>query len=412
MTKLITLAVVAALVLSVPVFAAENLQFGGSGEFRGIYLFQDSSPDTQFAQSEIYLWASADLADNVMVKINLKYQNNFGTTPSGIGTGDVTGGNVRMQEAYLKLGKIWDSQISAVVGRWVAEKSSEGITLAQNRSSLVPVYGEGFMIPNNIAYDGIRVTWDSDPTWIDALWYKNSEGVTSANDDNTLYGIYASTKAFENWIFDGYFLYNDNQNGVPGGTIETLILGGRAEGKITAVEGLSYKGELAYTHAHVTGPGDEPDGFGGYAGINYDFANMENNPSARLNFYYLEQNFIQPYGHVDQDDLGESGYGRIVDFDSNLTNGGYFFNVGGTIKPAEKWSVDADYYHYNTIPGNSVFGHELDLRLSYQYSENVAAEVIGGYYVSPGTPTGLAKAISLGLPDDAYLIKGGIKVSF
>lgn len=412
MKKMLTLAVLAALVISVPVFAAENLQFGGQAEFRGISIFQDNGPDSKFAQSEIYLWASADLADNVMAKINIKYQNNFGSTPSGLGTGDITAGNLRLQEGYVKLGKVWDTPVTVLIGRWINEKASEGITSAQNRNNMVPSYGEGFIIPNNGAVDGIRASYDADPNCLDLLWYKNVEANQVLNDDNTLYGIYACTRAIENNTFDAYVLYNDNQAGVPNGTIETLIFGGRAEGKVTPVDGLGYKAELAYSHAHVTGPGDEPDGFGGYAGVNYTFANMQYNPSARLNFYYLENNFTQPYGHVDQDDLGEQGYGRIVDFDSQLTNGGYFFNLGATIKPADKWSVDADYYHYNTIPGNSVFGHEVDLRLSYQYSENVAAEVIGGYYVAPGTPTGLAKSISLGLPDNAYLIKGGIKVSF
>ena len=62
--------------------------------------------------------------------------------------------------------------------------------------------------------------------------------------------------------------------------------------------------------------------------------------------------------------------------------------------------------------GNSVLGHEVDLRLSYQYSENVAAELIGGYFLAPGNPTGLASSIGLGFPGDAFLVKGGLKVTF
>ena len=87
MKKVLTMIAVVAVVFafSVPTFAAtENLNFGGQAEFDGVYLFKDKAADTHFAQSEIYLWASADLADNVMAKINIKYKNLFGGTPSGI----------------------------------------------------------------------------------------------------------------------------------------------------------------------------------------------------------------------------------------------------------------------------------------------------------------------------------------
>ena len=417
MKKLLILVAVAVLVTSIPAFAAENLNFGASIQLDGTYIFRDNAPDAHFSQSEIYLWASADLADNVMAKINLKYRNVFGGNPSGIADSN-TNGNVNLQEGYVKLGKIWDSQVSAQIGRMVNEKDSEAITSAQNRSNKVPIYGEGFVLPNNNPVDGAKVTYDGDVWWVDALWFKNTKGLITADNDNTLYGAYGQYKGIENQTIDAYVLWNDNgSNPEP----QTLIVGGRSEGKVTSVDGLSYKGEIAYSHTHDNNPGNEPDGFGGYAGVDYTFSNMQYNPSARLNFYYLEHNFTQPYGHVDQDDVGEEGYGRIIDAASGLnsvTNGAaggrgfYFFNLGATIKPADKWSVDADYYHYNNSWGNSVLGHEVDLRLNYQYSENVAAEVIGGYYIAPGTPSGLANATLLGLPDNAYLIKGGIKVSF
>lgn len=424
---MLTLVAVAALVLTIsaPLFAAtENLSFGGQAEFRAISLFKDSGSDSHFAQSEIYLWATADLADNVMAKINIKYRNNFGGTPSGIADANTAGaGDLVLQEGYLKLGKIWDSPVSAVIGRWVNEKNNDsGMTMAGNRSNKVPSYGEGFIIPNNNPVDGAKVSYDGGDWCIDALWYKNVEAGVAASDDNTLYGVYGCYVGIENNTFEGYMLYNDNQISGANNTNETWIAGIRAEGKITAVEGLGYKAEGAYSHSHIAGPGDEPDGFGGYAGVDYTFKDVEYQPAARLNAYYLEHNFTQPFGHVDQDDLGESAYGRIIDAASGLnglTNGTggaargfYFFNVGASIKPADKWSVDGDYYHYNNAWGNSVLGHEIDLRLSYQYSENVAAEVIGGYFIAPGNTTGKASAASLGLGDDAYLLKGGLKVSF
>ena len=422
MKKMLLLAAVVVLVMSAPSFAAtENLSFGGSAQFEGIYLFKDNAPDIHFNQSEIYLWATADLADNVMAKINIKYRNNFGATPSGIADANTGGaGNLVLQEGYVKLGKIWESPVTVVIGRWVNEQAnSSEIDINGNRSKLVPYYGEGFIIPNNNPVDGGKLTYDGGNWWVDGLWYKNTKSAILNSSDNTLYGAYGQYNGIENQKIDAYALYI--QNAATAVEAETLIFGARATGKITPVDGLSYKAEGAYSHTHVTGPGDEPDGFGGLAGVNYVFSNVQYSPAAHLNFYWLDHNFTQPYGHVDQDDLGEIGYGRVVDNASNLnslTNGSaggrgvYFGNLGATIKPAEKWSVDGDYYHYNAAWGNSVIGHEVDLRLSYQYSENVAAELIGGYYISPGNKTGSTQSALLGLPGDAYLLKGGIKVNF
>jgi hypothetical protein len=426
MKKLAILAVLAVVLMAcTPLYAAmENIDIGGDLEFRGWSIFRENAPDTHFAQSEIYLWVAADLADNVMGKVSLTYRNDFGGSGDPAFRDADTNGNINLHEGYLKLSRVWDYPVSVMVGRWMTEKPNEaGITRAMNRSTKIPVYGEGFIINNNNPVDGIRATLDLEPSWIDFLWYKIVENTINANDDITAYAVYAQTNAVEGHTFDAYALYLDNQGVGPGTLGETGIFGIRADGGFPVVEGLGYKAEIAYSHTHITGPGDEPDGFGGYAGVDYTFPDVIYGPSARLNFYWMEPNFTQPYGHTDQDDIGEVGYGRIFDNNSQantLTNGNaspgsrgfYFVNVGATIKPAEKWALDGDYYKYNNQQGNSHLGHEIDVRLSYQYTENVAAELIVSYYIAPENPSGAAAAALLGLNDDAILVKGGIKVSF
>ena len=435
------------LVLSVPALAAENVSFGGSLEFGGIYLFKDnqfsetmpvkvqqdvSGTDVHFAQSEIYLWATADLADNVMAKISIKYRNEFGRTSYDFFNEDTRHkGNLVLNEGFVKLGKIFDSQMSAQIGRFVNQKANDvEMTMAGNRNKLVPLYGEGFILPNTSPVDGVKLTYDADKFTVDALWYKLLKDRDFTSADDTLWGLYAQFKGIENQKFDAYALYIDNGSysywpfiDIWGYEFQTFVIGGRAEGAITPVDGLKYKAELAYTKVHVSEAGwsdNNPNGFGGYAGIAYTFNNLQYKPSARLNLYYLSKGFIQPFGHVDQTHVGEQGYGQIVDHNSQLAYltdawypGVYFVNAGVTIKTSDKWAVDADYYHYNLAYGNSVLGHEIDLRLSYQYSENVAAELIGGYFMAPGNPTGSYVAADwLCLPGDAFLIQGGIKVTF
>jgi len=426
MKKLLTLVAGAALVLvvSVPTLAAtDSITWGGSIQGEGEWLFRDEAPDVHGIQSEVYLWASADLADNVMAKVNLKYQGAYGTAASGP-TNYFTGAypaSIGLYEGYVKLGKIFDSPVSLIVGRWVNQKpNDQGVTDAGNRSNLVPYYGEGFIIPNNGPVDGGKLTYDGGTWCVDLLWNKISQTI-AINNDNTLYGAYGCYSGIENQKFDAYLLWDDAAD-APATNSQLLIVGGRADGKITPVEGLGYKAELAWTETYLRDAASGGfNGFGGYGGVNYTFTNVQYTPSVRGNAYYLEHDFTQPAGHVDQYDLGESGYGQIIDQGSNLnsvTNGAvggrgfYFLNLGATIKPLDKVAVDGDYYHYNDSWGNTVLGHEVDLRVSYQYTENVAAELIGGYYLAPGNKTGLTESTLLGLPGDAFLVKTGLKVTF
>jgi len=426
MKKMLILLAIAVLVLSATSFAADasTITWGGSIQGEGEWLYRDEAADVKGIQSQIFLWASADLADNVMVKVNLEYQGAYGTavsTPTNYFTGAYPA-SIGLSEGYVKLSKIYDSPVSLTLGRWWNQKANDqGMTDAGNRSNLIPYYGEGFIIPNNGPVDGGKLTYDGDKWWVDLLWNKVSQSEL-INDDNTLYGVYGEYKGIENQTIDAYLLWDDAGDR-PTDPYQGLAIGARGDGKITPVEGLGYKAELAWTEVYLRYPNTAGNnGFGGYAGVNYTFSNVQYSPCVRGNFYYLEHNFYQPDGHVDQYDLGESGYGQIIDEASNLNNvtngaagggGFYFANVGASIKPLDKVAVDGDYYHYNNAWGNTVLGNEIDLRVSYQYTENVAAELIGGMYLAPGNPTGLkVSSTDLGLPGDAYLIKTGLKVTF
>jgi hypothetical protein len=279
MKKLLTTATIAALalVLSATAFAAtENFDFGATGEFSWTLVSPDGAPDSNFFQSEVYLWASADLADNVMAKINLRYRDNWG---DGEPIGDInSAGDVEAWEAYVKLAQIWESPISAKIGRFANEKMEEGATHA------VPYYGEGFIIPNNRPSDGITFTWDADPTWIDVMHWKLVEGGVASEDDATLYGVYLSTKAIENHVIDAYLAYVNNN----AADNETVVAGARINGGVSSVEGLTYKAELAYADSSPD-VGNGVSGMGGYIGAAYAFEG-EMAPAVRANLYYWMMN--------------------------------------------------------------------------------------------------------------------------
>jgi hypothetical protein len=415
MKKLLLLA--ALVMVLTPVFSAE-INWGGSIEVQGIWssVNGDNVPDTKYMNNEVYLWATADLADNVMAKINLRYRDDFGTAPqSNSNTGN--GGNITLHEGYLKLAKIYDSPVSLKFGRWMNEVKPEGSFIA------IPKYGEGFMIPNNVPVDGMNAAYEAENFNADFMAWKFKENQRNLNDDISLYGVYASTNAIECVKIDAYLAYADNQgSGSPAQYTHTIVIGARAAGKIPQVEGLTYKGELAYVGNSYEFQ-EHQNGIGGYIGAAYQFQS-EMKPTVRANFYFLDKKFIQPLGHVDQQELGEAGfaYGAIADNNSYLVNNVWFINVGASIKPVEKIKVDADVFYYQQPKATDIvnfqpsgppiinsykkIGFEGDLRATYQYSENVAAEVIGAYFSPQDKELGRVSS------DDTWLLKGALKVSF
>jgi len=395
MKKLLSIIAVAA--LATGAFAASEVNFGGSLDFDATHISNDIAGldyNGSYTDSEVNLWATTDLADNVSAKINLKYKKDFG----GVGItniGALVGvdaptyvGDIVLWEGYVKLAKMYDTPVDFVAGRWV-----QG-------------YGEGFIVPDNVPVDGFKLTWDADPSYVDFFYWKKLEAFPTQEDDYTVLGAYASTKAIECVTLDAYVLYADVQAFDAHG----LWIGVRANGTVPAVEGLAYKAELAYNNIDNDITADTLSDVAGYVGVAYTFNQSEYKPFIGANFYYIGDEFIQPFGHNDQDDLGEKGYGRIADGFSLLRNNVMFLNLNAGFKPAEKWAADADFYYYLATDEDGLIlnladkelGWEADVRVSYQYSENVAAELIAGYFDADDNIGG----------GEAWLVKGGMKVSF
>ncbi len=417
--KRLALFIIVAMAISSAANAVENIKTGAIIESRGWWWASDNAPDSKYMESEIYLWMNADLADNVFARINLKYKNDFGSVS---GTDEATNGDIDLWEGYVLISKPYGLPLQARVGRWTTQVKPAG------SMNYVPKFGEGFMIPNNHPWDGFSGTLYFTPdkdNYLDMFTIKLREGSESNEDDINASGMYFVTKAIECTQIDAYGAYIDRQNIPVTGTSIVLpyrhmyVVGSRVAGSVLCNENLSYKAELAYTKQISSSDALEHDGIGGYLGVNYDFK-TQYSPSVRLAGYYLQSGFVQPVGHVDQDDLFEKGYGRIVDNLSQLTSNVWFITAGATVKPTDKLAVDLDAYYYqqanSTLVANGPvvekqdsLGTEVDLTLSYTYSENVMAELVGAYY----SPSDEGLAATRNTPvDDTWLLKGGIKVSF
>ncbi|MDI6783479.1 MAG: alginate export family protein [bacterium] len=379
-----------------------EFNFGGSIESRG-WVF-DGIADNQYswAESEIYLWVSADLTEKVFAKLNLTNRHIWGkddsftipslTDPSLTSAPFTTGEEIQLWEGYLTLREIFNSNVSLTFGR------------------ILENYGEGFVISNNLPVDAVKANLVFGKTDLDLFVYKQVENIEDVSDRN-LWGLYSQTKWNEALQLDAYLLYLQNRAVTPHQRLYTF--GTRAASSIPRLPGLTLKSELAYQ------TGDEGDtdltAWGGYVGGAYQFT-ASYKPAINLAYIYLsgddnllddtDKNWNNLLGHSNQERLGQKAWGRIVDFNNGIKDNMKIFWVGASAQPTEKVKSDIDVYdyRYNKKSDNKSrhLGYEVDLKVAYQYTENVAAEVIGAWF----NPT------KDNNNEDVVAAKGAIKVSF
>lgn len=380
-----------------------EINYGGSIEIRG-WLFSDIA-DSQYswAESEIYLWASADLTDRVFAKINLTNQHVWGkddtftipslTEPTQSISPFTTDDEIQLWEGYVTLKNIFSSNISLTFGR------------------VLENYGEGFVIADNTPVDAVKTNLAFGKTDVDLFVYKQVENIEDVSDRN-LWGVYSQTKFNDSVQLDAYFLYLQDRDASPHQRLYTI--GTRANATLPQLPALTLKGELAYQ----TGDQGDTDfeAWGGYVGGVYQF-DAAYKPAINLTYIYLSgddslldgenSNWTNLLGHSDQERLGQKAWGRIVDFDNAIKNNMRIFWIGASAQPTEKVKSDVDVYDYRynkkTDNKSKHLGYEVDLKVAYQYTENVAAEVIGAWF----NPTK-----DYNNNEQVYSAKGAIKVSF
>ncbi|MCX7918779.1 MAG: alginate export family protein [bacterium] len=381
-----------------------TIDYGGSIELQG-WLFDGlANKQYSWAETELYLWISADLNEKVFTKINLVNQYVWGkddsftlpslTDPSRTIAPFTTGDEFELWEGYLTVKDIFNAPINLTVGR------------------ILENYGDGFVISDSLPVDAAKVQVTLGKTLLNAFVYKQVENISDISDRN-LWGIYKQTKWTDSFQTDGYLLYLQDRSVTPHQRIYTI--GTRANADITAVPGLTLKGELAYQ------TGDEGDidfdAWGGYFAGTYQFTAATYKPAISLAYIYLsgdgdatddENNSWQNLlGHSMQERLGQKAWGRIVDFENGIKENMRIYWIGASAQPTEKVKGDIDIYNYqyNKKQGNKSknLGYEIDVKVAYQYTENVAAELIGAWF----NPT-------KDYNDDEQVIaaKGAIKVSF
>jgi len=448
MGKTLTLICVIALgvALAMPAYAeVQNIKVSGDMTVRSLhrtaYDLDDNDTGANGNDSDSYFMQAvgvnvdADLTDNVEASVRLVNQRNWDNNSSGANTFDVD-----MDLAYVTL----------------KEMLYEPLTLKIGRQDLW--FGRGFIVGANVqdfnntiganeytettAFDAIRATLDYAPWTVDLVYSKIDENATTAaNDDVNLYG------ANVGYIFDSMnaegeiYYFGKHDASVADANVKRVNTYG-LRGSLEPVENVAVGLEAAMQAGDYSDVGVNSRDIRAYAANLYGdvgFPDVMWTPTLGLELIYLsgEKNVVNATNKWNGWDAMYRGKfdTAIRDFQNYLYDTaaradavtmtewdqdcGLSNQISLLIKssfvPAEDILVDATYAHFwaeedgsysaGSLVKDTDLGDELDVLLTYDYTEDVSFGLLTALFF-PGS------AFPGGQDDTATDVVGSMKVVF
>ena len=396
--------------------------------------------DNGFFVTITRLRVDADLTDNVSATVRLINEREWGdpdSTTTYTGTdknGDpvtVTVNNdentsVDIDLAYLTLKEMFYSPLTVIIGRQNLRYGNALIVGDPDTNAAA----EGDLdhapfLSKRKAFDAIRAILDYDPWTIDVIYAKIDEvNETAKEEDEDLYGVNIAYKfADYDAEAEGYFFFKDDD------AQDIWVLGAR--GSLVPVDGLTVGAELAYEGGDYTtavGASRDQDAWAATVYGQYTWA-TEYEPTVKLCYDYRSGDNGDNTGDYEAwlPLYEDQTKGLIADYlfagaNNGVASNANIINLGGSFKPLEDLKISLDWYHYildedlnagtlsGTVTSYSMtndddFGDEIDLALTYDYTEDVQFGLQAGWFL-PGD------AFADANDDDAYEVIGSVSVSF
>jgi hypothetical protein len=266
------------------------------------------------------------------------------------------------------------------------------------------------------SFDAMRLDYEGADVSLAAFAIKGASGdrdinqfhsVASAHDDDEIYGLYATFKAYENAALDGYWIYVNGHGGstsglggsgtsigsvgnsvgggglAAGSTAYFHTLGARLAGKICGVaDGIDYGVEIAFQTGDVHGAGAITDVSGlsieGEIGITFDAARLFR---VYTRWLYAEGPHDDESGYVPlyPNRHGQGGFlARYGTLDVFPLANVIMPQFGVTYAPSDDWILGAQVVFatadasgvLGAAGGDDDYGTEADLWALYKVSEN------------------------------------------
>jgi len=449
MSKWLTIICILALAafICAPAFAeVQNVKVSGDIAVRSI-LRDNYTLDKDTAKSEASFMQSvglnidADLTDNVSTSVRLVNQRDWDNN-SDVGTpgAQTNAFSVDLDLAYVTLKEMIYAPLTLTIGRqglWFGRGLIVGANLQDFNGSIVAnEYTE------TSAFDAIKATLDLAPWKLDLLYSKIDEntivGATGLKDDVDLYGVNAGYKFDQyNAEAEAYYFGKFDDSSATNGQLNVNTYGLR--GSLEPVENLTIGAEGALQNGRHTdtlnaqGMSIKAYAYDLYG--KYKFTDVQWTPTLGVEWLSLsgEKNGSTTSTWNGWDVMYRGKFDTAIrDFqnvyyataarataalgqDTGVSNQNSLL-ITGSIVPTEDVTVQGTYGHFwlnenldaatrGALKSGTEVGDELDLLLTYDYTEDVSFGLLTGWFF-PG------KIFPSGQDDVATDVVGTMKVVF
>jgi len=439
------------------------------GIARGNMTLKDNeAPTDSFGESisailsQIRLRVDADLTDNVSTTVRLLNERIWGEETTANAATDSGRTGIDLDLAYVTLKEFLYSPLTLVIGRQELRYGNALIIGDPDTNGIAAGHGitaaGGTILPRSLddlscrkAFDAIKAVLNFDPLIVDLFYSKVDENNVKTAEDVDLYGLNASYALNKTTSLEGYFFQRtrDAWNIAGTGQIiskpeKTRVLG--AKGVYAGITNLILSLEGAYQFGnHITSTILYPDdlltapasrkvrAFAIQTGAMYMMPKVKYTPTIGGNYTLLsgdKYRSINDTSHgwnpMFEDQSGGTLFNKILGF-SNCQ----LFNLNGSLKPMEDVKLALDYYYlrlinpytslatttpvtlsgvfgdptYSMKGGKKSLGNEVDLNLTYDYTEDVQFGLSSGAFIPAG-------AFDKANKKTASQVIGSMKVTF
>ena len=424
--------------LSLPANAeVQNVEVSGDITVRGIYRTNydltkenldatTAKDDKSFYMSTVRVRLDADLTDNVAATIRFINERDWDADTA-------SSDDIDLDLAYITLKEVNYWPVTLTLGR------------QELRYGNLLIIGDGDVNSNVVggitakdlssrkAFDAIKAVFDLSPLTLDIFTAKIDEDTSAGTTSDTdLYGINARYQFAEyDAVGEAYYFCKKT-----GGTDHSRVDTVGVRTNITPIENLTLNAEYAHQFGEYDGSRNRSAN-AVQLGVDYDMPDYQYSPSIGLWYTYLSGQQTDPNGTLGYKNTGtyegwDAMYGDQVPGEIMYALGFaatnvHIINAKASAKPTDKLTASLNYYHFNAaekyyaanwiatgadftsrtyaLENDSDLGDEFDLKLTYDYTEDVQFGLLVAYFI-PGT------AFADSNDDTAKEVIGSVSVVF
>ncbi len=397
--------------LSMPANAeVQNVKVSGDITIRGIYrtdydLKQDSKTvsgvedDKSFYMSTVRVRLDADLTDNVAATVRFINERDWDKDSA-------SSDDINLDLAYITLKEVSYWPLTLTLGRQELRYGNLLIVGDGDANSAVLTGITANDLSSRKAFDAIKAVFDLSPLTLDVFTAKVDEDTSSTSSDADLYGINARYQFAEyDAVGEAYYFCKRRATNAAGTPIKRVDTVG-VRGNITPIENLVLNAELAHQFGEYAA-GRDLSADAVQLGADYDMPDYQYSPSVGLWYTYLSgEKAGDTTGTRKQWDpmYGDQVAGEIVAALGLASSNVHIINAKASVQPTDKLTASLNYFHFTaaekyaagafmgtdlttrtyTMESDSDLGDEFDLKLAYNYTEDVQFGLLGAYFI-PGT---------------------------